>query len=115
MNRTAIPEPLSISNAARASVHLHHRLPAAIFPSVFRAHIELGYSMIRTIAPKLFGGRLCRNCALTIPELPGEYVSSATSTLHFMLSAQVSSLPCVLVTLPHMTLILVPRISLLPR
>ena len=26
--------------------------------------------MMRTIAPKLFGGRLCRNCARTMPELP---------------------------------------------
>lgn len=33
-------------------------------------YIALGYSMIRTIAPKDFGGRLLRNCARTTPELP---------------------------------------------
>lgn len=30
----------------------------------------LGYSMTLTDAPKLFGGRLLRNCARTTPELP---------------------------------------------
>lgn len=33
--------------------------------------------MIRTIAPKLLGGRLCLNCALTTPELPANFVSLA--------------------------------------
>lgn len=34
------------------------------------SHIELGYSIILTIAPKLFGGRLFLNRARTTPELP---------------------------------------------
>lgn len=42
--------------------------------------------MILTIAPKLFGGRLCLNCALTIPELPAKAiaVSDCTSFLAAM-------------------------------
>lgn len=32
--------------------------------------MEDGYNMMRTVAPKDFGGRLLRNCALTTPELP---------------------------------------------
>lgn len=33
-------------------------------------HIEDGYNMTLTVAPKDFGGRLWRNWALTTPELP---------------------------------------------
>lgn len=54
--------------------------------------IELGYSITLTLAPKLLGGRLCLNFARTTPEFP-----------------------CDLVILPHMTLILVPRRSLVAR
>lgn len=48
-------------------------------------YIDDGYSITLTEAPKDRGGRLCTNFALTTPLLP-----------------------CGLVTLPHMTLILVP-------
>lgn len=33
-------------------------------------HIDDGYSITLTLAPKLFGGRLCRKLARTRPELP---------------------------------------------
>lgn len=54
-----------------------------------RNHIELGYSITRTLAPKDLGGRLWLNFALTTPELP-----------------------CGLVTFPQITLILLPCRSL---
>ena len=53
------------------------------------SHIELGYSITLTLAPKDFGGRLWLNFARTTPELP-----------------------CGLVTLPQITLILLPCRSL---
>ena len=34
------------------------------------AHIEDGYNITLTDAPKDLGGRLCRNCARTTPEFP---------------------------------------------
>ena len=50
-----------------------------------RDHIDDGYSITLTLAPKLFGGRLCLKLARTSPELP-----------------------CGLVTLPQMTRIFDP-------
>lgn len=47
--------------------------------------IELGYSITLTLAPNVFGGRLCLNLARTTPEFP-----------------------CGLVTFPHITLIFDP-------
>ena len=52
------------------------------------AHIELGYSMMRTIAPKLFGGRLCRNCARTMPELP--VVPPISTSIHQSITCSLS-------------------------
>ena len=49
------------------------------------SQIELGYSITLTLAPKVFGGRLCLNFARTTPEFP-----------------------CGLVTFPHITLIFDP-------
>ena len=49
--------------------------------------------MMRTMAPKDLDGRLCRNCALTTPELPVEYSISIPilTALLLMLVHTVSS------------------------
>ena len=89
--------------------------------------------MIRTIAPKDLAGKLLRNFALTTPELPMRNVSRGSLPLkasleeRCLLSQRAKMLaqsqqnpidlvnvniPCALVTLPHMTLILLPCRSL---
>lgn len=44
-------------------------------PSIHSSHIEDGYNITRTDAPKDLGGRLRLNCARTTPELPIGYQS----------------------------------------
>jgi hypothetical protein len=56
--------------------HRSNRIPAYRQPSshainsMQSAYIEEGYNITLTDAPNDLGGRLCRNCALTTPELP---------------------------------------------
>ena len=71
---------ISLRSGLLASYHTYHTplLRTA-------AYMALGYSITLTLAPKVFGGKLCLNFARTTPELP-----------------------CALVTLPHMTLIFDP-------
>ena len=49
-----------------------HSSNETLKPPTATVYIDEGYSMIRTEAPKDFGGRLWRNCARTTPELPGD-------------------------------------------
>lgn len=80
------PEPshtIPISNLPLKTLAISHPLSACM-----TVQIALGYNMILTLAPKVFGGRLCLNFALTTPEFP-----------------------CGLVTLPQIALILDPCLS----
>ena len=49
----------------------------ATFPPCLTSlyYIDEGYSITLTDAPNDFGGKLCRNCALTTPELPKNVIS----------------------------------------
>lgn len=65
--------------------------------------------MTRTEAPKDFVGRGEVNLARTTPELPGAVLAS-----NYASDATGPDVPCGRVTLPQMTRILEPRISLWP-
>lgn len=85
------------------------RLPS---PTGKHNYIEEGYNITRTEAPKDLGGRFRRNCALTTPELPSTRSVNQTAGCHVDGDW---SLPCGRVTLPQITLIFDPLISLCAR
>jgi hypothetical protein len=84
----------------------------ALTPHLSRSpsQIDDGYNITLTEAPNDRGGRLCRNFALTTPELPAVVIS-----LCMQIPVFDRFIPCGRVTFPQITRMFEPRTSFLAR